>query len=210
MISLCSSAHAIDFEAVVREVVDRHEYVVGAKTSESKLTKSLELALSSAGFTVDAKDRLGKLLPPRVSAWRYGAWVPPTPGRREIDMVVYWGDKLVALLESEEDISDVNRDGSPDRYFVQSLATTSRGDFFLSYKSLERMAVASYIVKHGSIGISNQLEALHSDNCVDHNPLSVPMFITLACGWNKRGTRWRAELLEPRLVALGCKIIARE
>ena len=195
-------------ETIIRDVVDRHVYTPGAKSSESTLTRDLASALRNAGFDVDEKDRRC-LIPSGVSAWRYGSWIEPTTRRREIDMIIYKDGSLVSLLESEEDINDVRRDLVPARYFAQSIASKANGSHFHSYRSLERMAVAAAIVAHGPTDIVGRLEKIRSDSIEDHNPLRVPMFLTLACGKNDSGTPWRSEILHERMESLGCKLIAR-
>ena len=173
------------------------------------MTNSLKDALQAAGYEVDPQESR-RLLPNGLSVWRYGVWIEPTPGRRKINMVLYRDGNLVALVESEEDLNDVKRGDSFGRYFVQSLAKTSTGVYFPSYKSLERMAVAVYIAKYGAEDALGQLQLITANDITEHNPLAIPTFITLACGFSNSGTRWRTDVLRPRLGSIGCKVIARQ
>ena len=195
-------------DQLLQDVVDRHEYTPGKKSSERVLTSSLKDALEAAGYEVDSQDSR-KLLPNGLSVWRYGEWIEPTPGRRKIDIVVYRDGELAALIESEEDLNDVKLGESFGRYFVQSLAKTSAGAYFPSYKSLERMAAAVYIAKHDTHMALERLQLITSDDLTEHNPLNIPTFLTLACGFGDRGTRWRTDVLTPRIKSIGCRIVAR-
>jgi len=193
-------------EVILRSVVDQFVYTPGQKSSEAILAPAISAAIRQAGYLVDEKDSRG-ILPSGVPVWRYPEGIEQTTLRRKIDIVVYDGDTVAALIESEDDIADVRFDGKHARYFVQSLAMSMSGNSFSSYKSVERMAVAAYGLATGFENILNRLSNLQSDELEKHNPKKIPMFVVLACGWGRARTRERAALLEARLKTLGTRII---
>ena len=114
--------------------------------------------------------------------------VTPTKRRRRVDIVVYRGEQLIAMVETESDLNDLRKEGVTRRnghYDVASIARGDDGAYFNSYKSLERLAAAAFYwhVQHvsGNYPSPDQavamLDQISSDDPGIHNPGSVPLFL---------------------------------
>lgn len=121
--------------------------------------------------------------------------------------------RSVALIEVESDLDDLQESGVSGRsghYDVSSIAVSTQGQHFNSYKSLERMAAAAFYFylhqrdkKYPEIGHALEcLEALRSDVPADHNPTGLMLF--LASGRCRPVDR---RILEPRLKSLNASLI---
>jgi hypothetical protein len=87
-------------------------------------------------------------------------------------------------------------------YTVLSLAKSADVRYFTSYKSLERMAVASLLVANSGLTLA-KLEAITGDTPAIHNPMGVPIY--LVTGWCRETDH---QELEPRLRSLGAELIS--
>ncbi len=187
---------------------------VSGKSGKRLLQPTLAFALREAGFTADEEDQLG-LFRPGMPAWRSkdSQEVEPTPGRRRVDIIAYRDAMPVALLETESDLNDLRSAGTTRRsghYDVWSISRGADGFHFHSYKSLERMAAAAfYWALHQRTGrypsaseAVKALDGIRSDECNDHNPGRVPLFlISGSCRPQDRS------ILGPRLRCLGARLI---
>lgn len=194
---------------IIEAVLDAYRPLI---LPNSKFGKKIHRALAAAfngtdGLYADSEHKL----PIQMITWRslLTGQPDPTPGSRAIDIAVYHRDQaglpgnLAALIEIESDLEDLW--GSTSRsgfYTVLSLAKNADARHFTSYKSFERMAVASLLVANPALSL-DEIEALSGDVPADHNPLGVPIY--LVTGWC-RATDHRE--LEPRLRSLGAELIS--
>ena len=174
---------------------------------------SLAIVLGENGFRVDLEDG-GELLKERMPVWRSKDTdcVEPTARRRKMDIVAYRDERLVAIVEIESDLNDLRETGVTRRnghYDVWSIAKSSKGSYFDSYKSLERMAAAAYYL-HLSIASGfypseddavGRLEAVVSDDPTDHNPTGIALFLV-----SGRCRPIDRAILTPRLESLGARL----
>lgn len=177
---------------------------VHGKIGQRLLQPRIAQLLTCKGFDVDVEDTRG-FMPAGLPAWRdkSSGQVVDTPGRRRIDLVVRHGGEVVALVEIESDLNDLRELGVSRRsghYDVFSIARSARGEWFDSYKSLERMATAVFNAAGRSMG---DLEKLTSDTPAEHNPLGVG--ILLVTGSSRSLDR---RVLAPRLGSLGARLIS--
>jgi len=121
------------------------------------------------------------------------------------------------LIEIESDLndlvqSDVKRRN--DHYDVASIGCSADGQYYNSYKSLERMAAAAfYFCRYKTVGLYPdpatgvaELTALRSNDPADHNPLQLPLF--LVTGTCRTGMPIDdRSILEARLKSLGAELI---
>jgi len=186
---------------------------VSGKMGRKFLQPSLANALVEIGYRAELEDS-SELLKKQMPVWRSKDTksVEPTLGRRRIDIIVYEGDRPAALIEIESDLNDLRQSGVTRRnghYDVWSIARSSHGDYFDSYKSLERMAAAAfYLHLSGSSGkypcadeAVRRLESVVSDDPVNHNPTGVSLYLVSG---NCRPIDRR--ILAPRLNSLGAKL----
>jgi hypothetical protein len=187
---------------------------VHGKSGKRHLQPTLAVALRDAGFLADEEDQQ-QFLRTGMPVWRSkdDRMVEPTTGRRRLDIVVYRDKSPVALIETESDLNDLRPVGVTRRnghYDVWSIARTADGLNFDSYKSLERMAAASYYwylsQKAGRYPSASEaersLEAVRSNERSAHNPASLSLIlISGSCRALDR------TVLAPRLASLGASLI---
>ena len=205
----------IEIKDVIQSAI-RPLRIVG-KEGRSKLQPTIAAALVEAGFEADKEDRK-EFLASRMPVWRCkdNLAIKKTSKRRLIDIVVYKGQEVVGVIETEADLDDLREDGVSTRnghYDVFSIARSSTGKFFDSYKSLERMAAAAYfhsaMVSSGHYPIPEKgsalLEELRTNDPIVHNPLGIPLFLVSG--------RCRAKdrpILIERLASLNAQLICWE
>ncbi|MEQ1801796.1 MAG: hypothetical protein ABL989_07740 [Gammaproteobacteria bacterium] len=213
---LSNPAYGSDWDAQVLTIVKAFAAGVQAqaKVGKAMLQPALARELRSAGFKADEEDSAG-LLRTGMPVWRskdHGQ-VVPTMGRRRLDIVVYRGSHVAALIETESDLNDLRESGVSSRsghYDVASIARRADGTFFNSYNSLERMAAAAYLhdslVRTGTYPDPREavriLEEIASDAPADHNPAGT--LLVLVSG---RCRPKDVEILQPRLDALGAHLV---
>jgi hypothetical protein len=188
------------------------------KCGESDLKPAIATSLESLGFDVDTRDKK-KFLRTGMHVWRDNETrnVILTRGRRLIELVIYSEERPIALIEAESDLNDLVNFGVKrrnDHYDVASIGCTANGEYFNSYKSLERMAAAAfYFYRYKTDGTYPDpitglaaLSALRSNNPTVHNPLRLPLL--LVAGTCRTGLPIDdRKLLEPRLKSLGAELI---
>lgn len=215
-----------DLEPVIKDELRKFEHLVGprreGKSKQGERIKDALLQRLRAEFGIFdvQRDDPGKLLPDGAPVWRYSdtRLVVPTSRRRIIDIVVsQWIPEHrrahpKALIEVESDLEDLWNPtrGGLNNYAVRSIARDGSGQFFDSYQSLERMAVAAQYAAKLVAGQdityratdTDQLEQIQSDGPEEHNPLGLAMY--LVTGW-----RWERDYqrLERRLRSLAAKLL---
>jgi len=160
--------------------------------------------LTALGLDVDAEDERGFLAAGKP-VWRSkeDRCIEATLGRRRIDIVVRDGGKILALIETESDLNDLRGSGISRRsghYDVFSIARDSAGQWFHSYKSLERMAAALWYHNAGTV---DTLERIESDEPQIHNPQAIS--VILVTGQSRALDR---SILRPRLASLGASLLS--
>ncbi len=201
------------FVATVIQNCLRGMKIVG-KSGQSRLQPTVITALQEAGFNTDKEDTR-KFLQARVPVWRSkdDHAVVPTSGRRKIDIVVYKNNRLVALVETESDLDDLQElgvSGRKNHYDVASIASNSDGCHFDSYNSLERMATAAFYysvflaTSHWPLPAEGTalLETIRSDAPSIHNPANVAMFLV-----SGRCRAMDRPILQRRLKSLDAKLL---
>ncbi len=181
----------LNHQATIRSVIEEtlSPIVAGEKIGEKILKGSVADALTDAGFDTDQEDSSG-FLQSGMPVWRTKEThlIEETKHRRLIDIVVYRDAQLAALIETESDLRDLREEGITRRsghYDVYSIAGSGQGQYFDSYKSLERMAAAAHFAylmqKEGAYPgrdhAVSKLELIQSNSPASHNPLQVPMFL---------------------------------
>ena len=176
------------------------------RKSGNKLQGYVRELLASAGYEVDLEDKRGFL------QWAEPVWrdkrtreIVPTPGRRRIDIVVResLNGPVVALIEIESDLNDLRAFGvskKPGTYDVLSISRDQAGQWFNSYKSIERMAAAAFYCAGGTL---QDLESLSSNSPEDHNPTGLGILVVT--GISRAIDR---KILAPRLGSLGARLIS--
>ena len=168
-------------------------FQIQGKIGKSHLQPTIARALREAGFVADEEDAK-QLLPAGIPVWRSkdDSKVVPTTRRRLVDIVVYRNGQLAALIETESDLNDLRVSGVSkrnDHYDVASISKNSDGEYFDSYRSVERMAVAAF---HWNLRLKidqdpspqqvvNSLESIQSDDPLLHNPAMVPILLVSGC-----------------------------
>jgi len=99
--------------------------------------------MSALGFTCAGQEHGQRVYPVGVPTWRDANGLQKATARR-IDVVVCDDSgQLAALVESENDVCDLPRGAwKLRRYAVESVAGDAKGNYFKSYNSIERMAIA--------------------------------------------------------------------
>ncbi len=188
---------------------------VSGKMGKKVLQPSLANSLRLSGYLCDEEDQSG-LLKGGMPVWRNknNGEVEPTISRRRIDIIVYRQSRLVALIETESDLNDLRASGVTRRnghYDVASIARSSCGTHFDSYKSLERMASAAFFWNQSVISgryplpaeATAALEAIKSDDSADHNPAGIPLYLITGA------SRFLdSKILAPRLRSLSAHLIS--
>jgi hypothetical protein len=187
--------------------------VVG-KMGKKVLQPSLAMALREAGFRADEEDQ-ACILQNGMPVWRNkeDSTIEPTALRRRVDIVVYRDNVLVAMIETESDLNDLRPSGITHRnghYDVWSIGRAGNGEYFDSYKSLERMAAAAFcwdtLQRTGQYPSAADaimsLEGVHSDQPSDHNASAIPLILVSGSCRNRDET-----ILAPRLRSLGASLI---
>lgn len=191
-----------EINSLIRHAV--RDVPVNGKIGQKVLQPLIAEALMGQGFNVDVEDKLG-FMPSGLAAWRdkEDFQIVPTPGRRRIDIVVRNANEIVALIETESDLDDLREVGVSRRsghYDVASIAKNTAGDYFSSYKSIERMAVAAYCSRARSVF---GLEQLCSDAPEDHNPTGIELILVTG-----RSRAMDRRILKPRLASLNADLIS--
>jgi hypothetical protein len=203
----------------VNSVCRRHSFV--GKCGESDLKPAIATSLENLGFDVDTGDKR-KFLRAGMHVWRDKETgnVILTRSRRIIDLVIYKEERPVALIEVESDLNDLAHFGVKRRnghYDVASIGCTASGEYFNSYKSLERMAAAAYyFYRYKTDGTYpdpitgiGALNTLRSNDPASHNPLRLPLL--LVAGTCRTGSPIDdRKILEQRLKSLGAELIAAD
>lgn len=177
---------------------------IDGKTGKGLLQGRLVDFLGRAGFDADDEDTL-QFLRGGLSVWRSKDTlnIEETRGRRRIDIVVRYKGSVVGLVETESDLNDLREHGvtrGSGHYDVVSIARAADGDWFHSYKSVERMAAGAFYAAGHS---TEDLVRVQSNEPGVHNPLSIPMFVvTGVCRAKDR------RILQPRLDSLGARLMA--
>lgn len=186
------------------------------KTGKSYLEAAVASSLRELGLEADSQDTK-QFLRGGMPVWRSKDTkaVESTAARRLIDVVAYDANGPVALIEVESDLDDLRSDGGVTRrnghYDVFSISKDSRGSFFDSYKSLERMAAAAFywqvLRSTGRYPTADEatasLSAIASDEPADHNPAGLT--ILLVAG---RVRPQDPSTLDARLRSLGARLLA--
>jgi hypothetical protein len=185
------------------------------KCGSNILQPAIAGAIRHAGFEADEEDD-GFFLSPRMSVWRSKDTndTEITGTRRQIEIVVHWKGRPVALIETESDLNDLKRNGVTLRnghYDVLSIARNADGAYFDSYKSLERMAAAAFyhhLQEDQGFNMAPELaeraiEGIKSNEPRDHNPAGLALF--LVTGFCRQMDR---KILQPRLSSLNAQLIS--
>ncbi|MGA1683825.1 MAG: hypothetical protein ACO38S_04885 [Gemmobacter sp.] len=192
-----------NLERLIRSGVK--SFPVGPK-SGNELQAHVGGLLAAEGYQVDLEDTRGFL------RWAEPVWrdkrtgeIVPTPGRRRIDIVVResLNGPVVALIEIESDLNDLRASGVSNRsgnYDVFSISRDQAGQWFHSYKSIERMAAAAFYCSGGTL---QDLEFLSSNSPEDHNPTGLGILVVT--GISRAIDR---KILAPRLGSLGARLIS--
>ena len=132
----------------IRAVINDVPKPIGKGKIGKQLHKDIAIALERrTDFKIDKEDT-AQFLRARMPVWRdkKSCEIEPTASQRKIDIVVYNANFLIALIEVESDLNDLQLSGVSNRnrhYDVFSIAKSANGQYFHSYKSLERMAAAA-------------------------------------------------------------------
>jgi hypothetical protein len=201
---------AQEIEQLIRDVVRNH-VIVGNKSSRDVLQSNICAALVKGGYQVDYEDKHYKILSSAKAVWRNRDRKVHFHKRRpRIDLCVYQNDEVAALVEVEACLDGLPRKKwAPARkgsgnYYVLSIAKDKNGEFFESYKSIERMAVAAMALA-GRPSDQQSLEQIRSNRIADHNPSRVPLF--LVTEWRRASDK---HIIEDRLASLGATLISKE
>jgi hypothetical protein len=202
--------HGKRIEVILTSMINQHEKTLGSKTSAEMVEPAIVSALSQAGYTCDPQDTR-RVYPGRVPTWRTADGIVESKARRRIDVVAYCGNEIAAFIESESDLGDLTFPvWSCKGYAVYSIARNATGRHFESYWPLERMAIAAIgraRLNEEEEDLLQYVESIASNDASAHNPLQIPLFLTLARPLTYARTRDKIALLEPRLTSLGAKII---
>ena len=183
------------------------------KIGDAVLKPHIAQALQKQGLEADVEDSRAFMMSGLV-AWRNteDEEMPKRAGKLRPDIVVYRGGKVCGLVEIESDLNDVKENRINKRnghYDVLSIARNAREDYFYSYKSLERMAVAVFgesMRQAGQIVTPEQviarLQTIKSDSDKDHNPLGLG--IVLVTGYCRQKD---LDILEERRQSIGAIIL---
>jgi hypothetical protein len=203
--------------AQIRTVVNGVPRPEGKGKVGRKLHDDIAAALKEQTKFRIVKEDTTKFLQAKMPVWRdkQSNEVEPTVNQRKIDIVVYDGEVPVALIEIESDLNDLQQTGISNRsghYDVFSISRSASGEYFDSYKSLERMAAAAIYhhlyAREGSYPAAefaiDHLEALRSNSPTDHNPDRIPIF--LVSGFCRSTDH---KLLEARLKSLDAELICK-
>lgn len=193
--------------AVVEEIVSSEEVASAVRTYRKcgEIIKGvIQRHLADLGFEADVEDR-GHFLAARLPVWRRKDTcdIEVTLRQRKIDLVVRQNGKVIGLIETESDLKNLRPvDVTPRNggYAVWSIARDAEGEWFHSYKSVERMAAAIWY----DAGLSPEaLARVQSDEPATHNPKGLAcILVTGRCRPSDR------VILATRLATLGATLIA--
>ena len=175
-------------EAVIRATLRGSPHVRSPKQGSNVHTKLAD-RLRDQGWSIATE------YPVRGDAWRDNEGRPAPAERRAIDIAIMDGDDPWGFIEVESDLDHAGKTGTGSHYSVRSIARSTRGRRFMSYQSLERMAVAV----NPNVGGS----PIVSDDPAAHNPRLIPLYLVV-----HNCTEKEIRVLEPRCRSLGAKIIA--
>ena len=175
-------------------------------------------------FSAQKEDAV-QFLRARMPVWRRKEdnIIEQTVKRRKIDIVIYAETLPIALVEIESDLDDLQMSGVSTRnghYDVFSIAQSTSGQYFHSYKSIERMAAAAFYFQLQKRGRNYSeaefaefslecLKSIKSDSPADHNPAGLPIFLVTGNCRNVSANRKISDLdiLRPRLDSLGAELL---
>ena len=172
---------------LIRATLDKFPHVRSPKRG-NKIHAELEKQLIARGFSIESKHQV------RGDAWVDNEGRPAPATRREIDIALLDEGVPWAFIEVESDLDHAGKTGPGAHYSVKSIARSARGKRFVSYQSLERMAVAA----NPEVGHA----PIVSDDPAHHNPRSMPLFLVV-----HNCTDAQRRVLEPRCQSLGAEII---
>jgi len=188
--------------------------VVPGKIGRDVLQGQIAAHLQKAGLVADKEDTK-QFLRAAMPVWRSkdNSEIERTAARRLIDIVAYAGEQAIALIEIESDLNDLRQNGVTRRnghYDVYSISADEKGEYFNSYKSLERMAAAaiyhSWFMGSGNYPTPDEaiarLQALRSDDPAAHNPAGFELILV-----SGRCRAMDRPLLSKRLTSLRAQLI---
>jgi hypothetical protein len=189
----------------------------GMRKCGNLLHDAIVVALRTLTTFRIVKEDEAQFLQAQMPVWRgkLSNEVEPTHRQRRIDIVVYDDDIPIALIEVESDLDDLKVSGVSSRnghYDIFSVAKSADGQYFHSYKSLERMAAAAFYyhlhqrdqIYPDAKSAIEKLELVTSDRPDDHNPSQLPIFLVSgSCRAIDRG------ILDARLKSLGAELICK-
>lgn len=187
---------------------------MSGKCGRDQLQGLVASHIRAAGLIADTEDSQ-QFLRRGMPVWRSkdSNQIEETAARRRIDIVVYDDERPVALVETESELGDLRLSGVTRRnghYDVFSIGRDSEGQWFHSYKSLERMAAAAqYYSMHlqtgeypdASAGIAH-LEQIQSDDPQHHNASGLELILV-----SGRCRDLDLRVLAKRLVSLDADLI---
>lgn len=186
------------------------------KVGSSVLQPEVAATLSRAGFVTELEDSRNELRD-GIPVWRSKdtGLVEATKRRRKIDIVVYdCLGQLCAFVEVESDLDDLRQEGICKRkghYDVWSISRNDKDEYFDSYNSVERMAVAAYCIhKHATARVypdpeelERSLESISSSRPEVQNPSDIPLFLVAG-----RTRKHDLDILQPRLSSLRAVLLS--
>lgn len=189
--------------------------IISGKVGKKVLQPMIASAIDRAGYQADTEDK-EVFLREKLPVWRskdHNQKVEITKTRRKIDIVVRQSGQPVALIETESDLNDLRLSGITKRnghYDVLSIARSADGEYFNSYKSLERMAAALYYfylneTKSNLLPeeATARIEAIQSNDPSDHNPMGIPLFLVTGSSRS-----YDEAILKQRLLSLNASLIS--
>ena len=197
---------------IVRAAVEG--FPVSGKCGRDQLQGHVASSIEAAGLVADTEDSQ-QFLRRGMPVWRSKDTneIEMTTARRRIDIVAYHGGRPIALVEIESELGDLRLSGVTRRnghYDVFSIAQDSVGQWFHSYKSLERMAAAAQYhaisqqtgeYPDVSVGVAH-LERMQSDHPEVHNTSGLELILV-----SGRCREVDHRILAKRLGSLNAKLI---
>lgn len=196
------------------------KYLLGksyqGKVGSKVLQPEIATEISRAGFVAELEDANNELRG-EIPVWRSKdtGLIVATKGRRRIDIVVYDpAGELCAFVEIESDLNDLREEGVSKRrghYDVWSISRNDSGEYFDSYNSVERMAVAAFCIHKqnetghypGGSEVVDVLESIASSSQEHQNPSDIPLFLVAG-----RTRKRDIGILKPRLDSLNAVLLS--
>lgn len=176
-----------DVEAVIHDTLRKYPRSRSPKQG-NKIHAELANALAARDWVVETEYKV------RGEAWVDNEGHAAPALERAIDIAILQEGIPWAFIEVESDLDHAGKTGSGAHYSVKSLARSGSGRRFVSYQSIERMAIAANS-DAGRI-------AIVSDDPVVHNPRSLPLYLVV-----HNCTDAEISALDPRRRSLGVKLI---